>query len=174
MYVNVFFVIRCLYSAVSLTLVREQRFIRMIYYYVFQGSSWGSSSSSSFSCCSSCVRGSALPSSSSRRAASIYIVSLSVSLSCHWGGQRVLCLPVGLVFHFIDEGSRCNSPLVCQAFVSLRRAAFEGAVGAIVPLSFISLMRTVGAIVSLSFLSLIHIWRCRRAMLCRSRWSPYH
>ena len=30
MYVNVFFVIRCLYSAVSLTLVREQRFIRII------------------------------------------------------------------------------------------------------------------------------------------------
>ena len=29
-YVNVIFVIRCLYSAVSLTLVREQRFIRII------------------------------------------------------------------------------------------------------------------------------------------------
>ena len=24
------------------------------------------------------------------------------------------------------------------------------------------------------FLSLIHIWRCRRSTLCRSRWSPYH
>ena len=23
-------------------------------------------------------------------------------------------------------------------------------------------------------LSLIHIWRCRRCALCRSRWSPYH
>ena len=23
-------------------------------------------------------------------------------------------------------------------------------------------------------LSLIHIWRCRRASQCRSRWSPYH
>ena len=23
-------------------------------------------------------------------------------------------------------------------------------------------------------LSLIHIWRCRRCHLCRSRWSPYH
>ena len=23
-------------------------------------------------------------------------------------------------------------------------------------------------------LSLIHIWRCRRYSLCRSRWSPYH
>ena len=30
MYVNVVFVVRCLYSAVSLTLVREQRFIRII------------------------------------------------------------------------------------------------------------------------------------------------
>ena len=25
-----------------------------------------------------------------------------------------------------------------------------------------------------SKLSLIHIWRCRRSTLCRSRWSPYH
>ena len=25
-----------------------------------------------------------------------------------------------------------------------------------------------------SSLSLIHIWRCRRSTLCRSRWSPYH
>ena len=24
------------------------------------------------------------------------------------------------------------------------------------------------------YLSLIHIWRCRRSTLCRSRWSPYH
>ena len=24
------------------------------------------------------------------------------------------------------------------------------------------------------WLSLIHIWRCRRYSLCRSRWSPYH
>ena len=30
MYVNVVFVIRCLYSAVSLTLVKEYRFIRII------------------------------------------------------------------------------------------------------------------------------------------------
>ena len=27
---------------------------------------------------------------------------------------------------------------------------------------------------SLWTLSLIHIWRCRRSTLCRSRWSPYH
>ena len=34
MYVNVVFVIRCLYSAVSLTLLKEQRFITIIYYYL--------------------------------------------------------------------------------------------------------------------------------------------
>ena len=33
MYVYVVFAIRCLYSAVSLTLVREQYIIRIIYYY---------------------------------------------------------------------------------------------------------------------------------------------
>ena len=27
---------------------------------------------------------------------------------------------------------------------------------------------------SLFHLSLIHIWRCRRRLRCRSRWSPYH
>ena len=27
---------------------------------------------------------------------------------------------------------------------------------------------------SVGSLSLIHIWRCRRSTLCRSRWSPYH
>ena len=35
MYVSVVFVIRCLYSAVSLTLVREQLFIRINYYYYY-------------------------------------------------------------------------------------------------------------------------------------------
>ena len=36
MYVDVFFlVIICLYSAVSLTLVKEYRFIRIIYYYYY-------------------------------------------------------------------------------------------------------------------------------------------
>ena len=35
MYVNVVFVVRHLYSAVSLTLVREQLFIRIIYYYYY-------------------------------------------------------------------------------------------------------------------------------------------
>ena len=36
-YVSVFFVIRCLYSAVNITLVREQRFIRIIYnFYLFK------------------------------------------------------------------------------------------------------------------------------------------
>ena len=33
--VNVFFVIRCLYSAVSLTLVKEHHFIRIINYYYY-------------------------------------------------------------------------------------------------------------------------------------------
>ena len=36
MYVNVVFVIRWLYSAVSLTLAREQRFTRNYYYYYYR------------------------------------------------------------------------------------------------------------------------------------------
>ena len=34
-YVNLVFVIRCLYSAVSLTLVKESRFTRIIIYYYY-------------------------------------------------------------------------------------------------------------------------------------------
>ena len=34
---NVVFLIRCLYSAVSLTLVKQQCFIRIIYYYYYYG-----------------------------------------------------------------------------------------------------------------------------------------
>ena len=36
MYVNVVFLIKCLHSAVSLTLVKEQCFIRIIYYYYYR------------------------------------------------------------------------------------------------------------------------------------------
>ena len=33
----------------------------------------------------------------------------------------------------------------------------------------------IGAVIlTVCKLSLIHIWRCRRSTLCRSRWSPYH
>ena len=32
----------------------------------------------------------------------------------------------------------------------------------------------VGRAGQVYLLSLIHIWRCRRSTLCRSRWSPYH
>ena len=35
MYVNEVFVIRCLYTAMSLTLVREQRFIRIFSFFLF-------------------------------------------------------------------------------------------------------------------------------------------
>ena len=28
--------------------------------------------------------------------------------------------------------------------------------------------------IRITYLSLIHIWRCRRLLTCRSRWSPYH
>ena len=34
--------------------------------------------------------------------------------------------------------------------------------------------RDVANLLPVSDLSLIHIWRCRRSTLCRSRWSPYH
>ena len=30
------------------------------------------------------------------------------------------------------------------------------------------------AVCTVHLLSLIHIWRCRRLLRCRSRWSPYH
>ena len=35
-------------------------------------------------------------------------------------------------------------------------------------------LRHLLEIQKVKWLSLIHIWRCRRYSLCRSRWSPYH
>ena len=44
------------------------------------------------------------------------------------------------------------------------------------PSKFADLYRKWGKFLAsiVLFLSLIHIWRCRRSTLCRSRWSPYH
>ena len=39
---------------------------------------------------------------------------------------------------------------------------------------FLSLSRILLYVCAQCILSLIHIWRCRRSTLCRSRWSPYH
>ena len=56
---------------------------------------------------------------------------------------------------------------------------FDGLLGAVLSLSF-SLFAYVYILSRASFLyqsqnlSLIHIWRCRRRLRCRSRWSPYH
>ena len=38
----------------------------------------------------------------------------------------------------------------------------------------VKLYSEFGAVLVVWILSLIHIWRCRRSTLCRSRWSPYH
>ena len=35
-------------------------------------------------------------------------------------------------------------------------------------------LQLIGSDDALEDLSLIHICRCRRSTLCRSRWSPYH
>ena len=43
-----------------------------------------------------------------------------------------------------------------------------------VPLPSGSVCVHLRAVRALADLSLIHIWRCRRSTLCRSRWSPYH
>ena len=35
-------------------------------------------------------------------------------------------------------------------------------------------LQRTGVVTQSMLLSLIHIWRCRRRLRCRSRWSPYH
>ena len=42
------------------------------------------------------------------------------------------------------------------------------------PLVLLVAQQLVSVGPSVDLLSLIHIWRCRRYSLCRSRWSPYH
>ena len=42
------------------------------------------------------------------------------------------------------------------------------------PLSWVRFIYVIKIQVKIPNLSLIHIWRCRRYAVCRSRWSPYH
>ena len=56
---------------------------------------------------------------------------------------------------------------VCSTPVSTARAITD-------PMEFSKSLPTNHFISSLMALSLIHIWRCRRYAVCRSRWSPYH
>ena len=42
------------------------------------------------------------------------------------------------------------------------------------PLPLVLSLSPLSVLPELCQLSLIHIWRCRRVLRCRSRWSPYH
>ena len=53
----------------------------------------------------------------------------------------------------------------CSGQLSLPR--FKALLGNLFP-------RDLSEARSTASLSLIHIWRCRRRLRCRSRWSPYH
>ena len=58
------------------------------------------------------------------------------------------CVSLMACLRFANHYSACRSNLSVYLFVDLSLLAQK--------------------------LSLIHIWRCRRSTLCRSRWSPYH
>ena len=67
----------------------------------------------------------------------------------------------------IDGLSSCASRSDSQTSLSYSKAVFSMN-------SFQGFIRTFLIKYSFRYLSLIHIWRCRRYSLCRSRWSPYH
>ena len=57
--------------------------------------------------------------------------------------------------------------------IPLSRLLFAVLSGTSVTLS-VQLILSIILLYTSQRLSLIHIWRCRRSTLCRSRWSPYH
>ena len=70
---------------------------------------------------------------------------------------------------FISENSSINTELD----ITLRRIRMPGMSLASF-CYFYSLSKFLHKNYIYIILSLIHIWRCRRYSLCRSRWSPYH
>ena len=78
-------------------------------------------------------------------------------------GNQILGL-IRRTFTYMD----CE--LMKQLFTSLVRLHLE--YGNVVWHPY--LKKDIDILESVQHLSLIHIWRCRRSTLCRSRWSPYH
>ena len=90
--------------------------------------------------------------------------------------QGILCLTHGSKHHKrIHAYRHCNS-----TYASVYMAGLEVKCITIPTFEFIFIMRALIlyrielANITTHHLSLIHIWRCRRSTLCRSRWSPYH
>ena len=75
--------------------------------------------------------------------------------------------PLVVYFPLYSNGTvrLSNTAISPSSFVCLARLDFG--VVSLIPNSFDLFCSTLD-------LSLIHIWRCRRSTLCRSRWSPYH
>ena len=63
---------------------------------------------------------------------------------------------------------------VAQLVHSRHRSVFNFAIKRPLQNSYPKICSLHYFFVPLWYLSLIHIWRCRRLLTCRSRWSPYH
>ena len=75
----------------------------------------------------------------------------------------------GLLPQRLSTACRCNSSTTRTAERSSKHPVTQNAVWLVEPqLTKHWLNRLC------TYLSLIHIWRCRRRLRCRSRWSPYH
>ena len=76
-----------------------------------------------------------------------------------------------LVMATTQSGSRMFSMPVCW-----RSARLSGrfAVDSSMSVALVTACEAARTYITRVWLSLIHIWRCRRSTLCRSRWSPYH
>ena len=95
----------------------------------------------------------------------------SILLNCEWVKAKAKCHhhPPRLLQHLhLPRHHRwafhCSPWKVKRATGTFWRATFH----------FVICIIVIIIITTPTILSLIHIWRCRRYSLCRSRWSPYH
>ena len=106
------------------------------------------------------------------------------SVSCFAGAlaytdNQAIIYPAGscLIAYNIDQreqrivmGSEHSRPVTALAITPNRRFVAVAEMG----IADSETDRASIVVYDVQALSLIHIWRCRRSTLCRSRWSPYH
>ena len=104
----------------------------------------------------------------------VHFFLLFLNITCFWIYNNMTLKSFTMIF-FFPETYKKNCWMVTEKLPAIRLRIVKLKVQWTMPEIQISvnISRTFFAH-SEMFLSLIHIWRCRRYAVCRSRWSPYH
>eukprot|EP00826_Nyctotherus_ovalis_P004398 TRINITY_DN10949_c0_g2_i1.p1 TRINITY_DN10949_c0_g2~~TRINITY_DN10949_c0_g2_i1.p1 ORF type:complete len:132 (-),score=17.02 TRINITY_DN10949_c0_g2_i1:27-398(-) len=96
------------------------------------------------------------------------------SLRSSFSSFRFFCDSISIAF---DDSSLCLLVLLTSQTYSIKSLSCSLRCSDIISCNFLFSLHKFFSFSSYneaSFLSLIHICRCRRYAVCRSRWSPYH